>query len=148
MVSISSTIPFVQTSTRQNGLLKFEHALTCLHWLFKDAPARRENYIPVTGSSIFGLKVCPHRWVENIPVAEHALEIWNNVKQYVPAVRAGNVKLPRNKSFQVICANVDNPLFIVHLNVFLSVAKVVTPFLTLYQTDTPMFPLFGVICMT
>ena len=50
------------------------------------------------------------------------------------------MKLPKNKSFQVICANADNPLFIVHLNVFLLVAKVVTPFLTLYQTDSPMLP--------
>ena len=36
-----------------------EHTLTCLHWLFKDAPARREDYTSVTGSSVFGLKFCP-----------------------------------------------------------------------------------------
>ena len=117
-----------------------EHTLNCLYWLFKDAPARREDYITVTGSTIFALKFCPHRWVENVPVAERALEIWDNVKRYVSAVRAGSVPTPKNKSFKVICASADNNLFIIHLHIFLTIAKIVTPFLVMYQTDAPMLP--------
>lgn len=117
-----------------------EHTLTCLHWLFKDAPAPREDYTSVTGSSVFGHKFCPHRWIENVPVVERALLVWPNVQQYVAAVRAGTVPRPKNKSFQVLSASADNILFTVHLNVFLTIAKVVTPFLTRYQTDAPMLP--------
>ena len=52
-----------------------EHTLTSLHWLFKDAPARREDFMSVTGSMLFPLKFCSHCWLENVPVAERALEI-------------------------------------------------------------------------
>ena len=47
-----------------------EHALSSFWWLFKDSPARREDFTEVTRSSIFPLKFCSHRWVENVQVAE------------------------------------------------------------------------------
>ena len=117
-----------------------EHTLICLYWLFKNAPARREDLNSATKSPIFPLKFCPHRWVENIPVAERALQIWPNVTAYVAAVRAGTVPTPKNKSFRAVAASVDNPLFLVHISVFLSIAKDVTPFLVKYQSDAPMLP--------
>ncbi|XP_051238135.1 uncharacterized protein LOC127353140 [Dicentrarchus labrax] len=35
-----------------------KHALSSLYWLFKDSPARREDYTKVTGSDTFMLKFC------------------------------------------------------------------------------------------
>eukprot|EP00117_Sycon_ciliatum_P040123 scpid49772/ scgid29541/ len=52
-----------------------EHAMCCLHWLFHDDPARREDYVELSGSSTFPLKFCGHRWLENVPVAERLLDI-------------------------------------------------------------------------
>ena len=43
--------------------------LGALCQLFKDTPARREDYTSVTGSSDFPLRFCSHRWVKNIGVA-------------------------------------------------------------------------------
>lgn len=51
------------------------NALSSLKWLFKDVPARREDYSVVTGSTSFPLDFCSHRWLENVEVAERALQI-------------------------------------------------------------------------
>ena len=77
-----------------------EHALSSFWWLFKDSPARRDDFLEVTRSSIFPLKFCSHRWVENVPVAERALEIFPQMLAYVKAAKAGTIKEPRNKSFE------------------------------------------------
>ena len=51
--------------------------LDALYKLFKDVPARREDYINATGNndSEIPLKFCQHRWVENVIVANRAFEI-------------------------------------------------------------------------
>ena len=46
-----------------------------LRQFMKDSPARREDYTEITGSSLFPLKFCVHRWVENVPVVQRAIEI-------------------------------------------------------------------------
>ena len=76
--------------------------LGALYRLFKDTPARREDYTSVTGSSAFPLRFCSHRWVENVGVARRAKAIMGNVKKYVQAVRSKNVKDPKTKSFEII----------------------------------------------
>lgn len=60
--------------------LELESALSSLKWLFKDVPARREDYTEVTGSTSFPLDFCNHRWLENGKVAERALEIFPQLK--------------------------------------------------------------------
>ena len=55
--------------------------LSSLYWLFKDSPARREYFEPITGSSVFPKQFCSNRWVENVTVVKRALEMWSNVKQ-------------------------------------------------------------------
>ena len=37
-----------------------QKTLSSLYWLFKDSPARREQYIKTTGGSVFPLKFCQH----------------------------------------------------------------------------------------
>ena len=63
-----------------------ESVLSALHWLFSDSPARREGYTTITCSQIFPLKYYKHRWLENVPVAQRALDIWPNVCSYVKAL--------------------------------------------------------------
>ena len=41
----------------------------------KESPTRREDYTEITGSSLFPLKFCVHRWVENVLVVQRAIEI-------------------------------------------------------------------------
>lgn len=52
-----------------------EQIFSSLFWLFKDSPARREDHSKVTGSSVFPKQYCQHRWLENLPVTERAIEI-------------------------------------------------------------------------
>lgn len=61
-----------------NGLL------SALYYLFKDSPARREDYSKVSGSTVFPLEFCSARWVENVPVAERALEVSSAILPVFP----------------------------------------------------------------
>ena len=114
--------------------------LSSLYWLLKDSPARRDNFMAITGSSLFPKQFCSHRWVENVTVVERALEMWPHVKQYVTSVKKGKVANPKNTSFSVVAASCGDALFKVKANIFLSIANDVAHFITRYQTDMPMLP--------
>ena len=114
-----------------------------VRWLFKDSPARREDYTSVTGSTCFPLDFCRHRWLENVPVVERALEIIPFVVQYVTAAKSGKVTEPQNKSFENVQQSVKDPLLTAKLNFFLMIAKEIQPFLTNYQADKPLLPFFA-----
>ena len=72
-----------------------------------------------------------------MPVVVRALEVRPHVANYVNAVKSEKHPNPRIKSFYVVARCCDDPLFI---NVFLSIALEITPFLKKYQTDLPMVP--------
>ena len=114
--------------------------LTSVRWLFKDSPARREDYTSVTGSNSFPLDFCRHRWLENVPVVEQALEIIPFVVQYITAAKSGKVTEPKNKSFENVQQSVKDLLLTAKLNFFLMIAKEIQPFLTKYQADKPLLP--------
>ena len=114
--------------------------LHSVHSLFDGTPAHHEDYTRVTGSDLFGREFCNTRWLENVPVAECLLEMWTHVCEYVAAVKKGDIPLPETKAFGVVSEATCDPLFTVKLNCFVSVAKVMTPFLARYQTDRPMLP--------
>ena len=113
--------------------------LVSLYMLFKDTPARREDYVTATGSHKFALKLCPHRWAENVRVAERAIEIWPHVKAYVK-ITEKSVPNPATTSYDAVVSCTKDPLIIVKLLCFISIAKLDTPFLVEYQTDKPMMP--------
>ena len=119
---------------------ELEHSFNCLYHLFKDSPARREDFTSLTGSSVFPRKFCQTRWIENVPVAERVLEMWANVQKYVEAVKAKKLPDPKNKSFIAVADCATDPLFLPRVHTFISIARDVSPFLTLYQTDMPMLP--------
>ena len=120
-----------------------QKTLGSLYWLFKDSPARRDDYSKVTGSSVFPLKFCQHRWLENVAVAERALEVWPDIVTFVNAVKEKKVKDPKTKSYEIIKSSCSDPLMPAKIAFFASVAKQITPFLTAFQTDKPMLPFMG-----
>lgn len=114
--------------------------LRAMHYIFHNIPARREDYTATTESSTFPRSFCGHRWVENVPVAERAVDIWPMLLTYVDAVQKKKVPNPNTASYDTILAARDDDLIIPKLQFFLSVAQSFNPFLTKYQTDEPVLP--------
>lgn len=127
-----------QTGAKASGF-DINHLLTSLYYLFHDSPARREDYSTITKAEVFPKKFCAHRWVENGPVAERALEIWKHVQKYVRSVK----KKPDTKSFDLIKSAAEDPLTVARLEFFLSVTAHVKHFLTVFQGDRPLLPFLG-----
>ena len=122
---------------------ELEKFFSSIFQLFKDTPARRNDYTKATGSSLFASKFCKHRWVENVPVAERTLEVLPHLRKYVKAVNDKKLPDPKTQSFDTVQKMLQDDLLEVKINIFISIAKEVVPFLTLYQTDRVMIPFLG-----
>ena len=57
--------------------------LSSLYYLFRDAPARREDFVTISGSPLMPLEFVFHRWLENVRVCQRALMLWDNLADYV-----------------------------------------------------------------
>ncbi|XP_071963464.1 uncharacterized protein [Antedon mediterranea] len=114
--------------------------LSSLQILFKDTPARREDFENATGTHVFGLKFCKHRWVENAAVAKRFLSVFPHLKTYIKQVTEKKINDPKTKSYDTLkAASVD--LFTVpRMHFFVMVATQMETFLKKYQTDQPMIP--------
>ena len=121
---------------------KLSGVLSSLHELFKDVPARRQDYKDVTGHELYPLQMCSHRWVENLSVCERVIAIRRSIIQYVKAVKAKKVCRPTTKSFAVVEAWADDPLASAKLAFVASVARIIEPFLKKYQSDEPLITFF------
>ncbi|KAJ8043836.1 hypothetical protein HOLleu_11110 [Holothuria leucospilota] len=119
---------------------QIEKLFSSLHWLFHDTPARREDFTKVTGSSVFPLQFCKHRWLENLPVAERVQSMWENILKYVEQATAKKIPCPQTTSFEIVKQSTKDPLIEAKVAAFLSISKEVHPFLVRYQTDKPMIP--------
>lgn len=120
---------------------KLDSVLRSLWYVFENAPARREDYETITGSTVYPLRFCATRWLEDIPVAERAIQIWPSIIKYVKKTVAGpKSKVPAIQSFQNLRDHVQDPLIIAKLQFFISIAKILQPFLKKFQTDAPMLP--------
>jgi hypothetical protein len=117
---------------------QIDKLLSSIYWLFKDTPARREDFTACTSCTMFPLKFCGHRWLENVPVCERAIVMYDHVVKYVTAVREKKYTDPKTKSFSIVAENVNAHITPAKLAFFLSVANQLQPFLTKYQTDVPM----------
>ena len=117
-----------------------ESILGSLHWLFKDSPARYEDFKTSTKCTLLPKKFCKHRWLDNVIVMERALEMWPHIEQYVQCVKSGTLPHPKNKSFEVVASSCGDPFFVAKGSIFLSIAKDLAPFLIKYQSDMPMLP--------
>lgn len=115
--------------------------LSSLYYLFKDSPARREDFTTLTvkgSSTLFPLKFVSHRWLENVPVCERALEIMDQVVKYVKAVENKKLPKPVCKSFLIVKEGVADKCLVPKLLFFKSVALVLEPFLKKFQTNRPV----------
>ena len=81
--------------------------LSSLYYLFKDAPARGEDFVTISGSPLMPLKFVSHRWLENVPVCQRALMLLVNV-----ATEDGRVNRPKNKSYEVGKECLKDPCFV------------------------------------
>ncbi|KAM7298551.1 uncharacterized protein ISCGN_019145 [Ixodes scapularis] len=117
--------------------------LTSLSALFRDSPARREDFFTVTNQDTFPLHFVAHRWVENTLVIERALLLWNDVKKYVESARSKQESLPKCASFDNVYSFCRDPLLPAKLNFALRVAFILQLFLKDYQSDKPMIFFFG-----
>ena len=120
---------------------KLERLLRSLFYLFEDSPARRQDYTEITGSSVFPLRFCCVRWIENCSVAERGIFIWNYIKKYVHTIESGPKKnIPKCASFKTVSLAVNEPLTCARLQLFITTAKVLEPFLRMFQSSKPMAP--------
>ncbi|KAF4097691.1 hypothetical protein G5714_021699 [Onychostoma macrolepis] len=119
---------------------QLDKLLRALHYLFHNVPARREDFTALTGSTCFPLPFCGHRWVENLPVAERAVQVWPVIMKYVDAVKQKKLPNPGTASYDTIEAAQADPFIIAKLQFFLAISRTFNPFLTKYQTDEPVLP--------
>ena len=64
------------------------NTLPSLWQFFYDTLARREVLIQITGSDLFPIRLCQHRWAEDIKVAEQDLKIRPHVNKYIKTVKS------------------------------------------------------------
>lgn len=114
--------------------------LRALYYLFKNVPARRADYCHYSSSSLFPLKFCAIRWLENVRVAERAAAMLPGVREYVKHVNMEK-KAPTCQSFKIVSKAVKDHLLEAKLALFQTVARELEGFLARFQSDAPLAPL-------
>lgn len=132
---------------------KIDEFLQYLYSLFKNVPLRRAEYTAITGSSMFPLKFCGVRWVENQRVAERASNMLPYLKIYVAAVKKQKERKYKDthpefyrsfaavstaSTFSVVTEAVEDKMLGAKLTFFMSSAAAIEPFLKSFQSDEPM----------
>ena len=74
-----------RTGMKQTGW-GIDLLLKSLHSHLHETPARREDYTKMTGSEVFPLQFCGHRWLEDKRVAERAVEMWPSLTTYITEI--------------------------------------------------------------
>lgn len=127
-----------QDGERETGC-KVGDVLRSLWQMFHDSPARRADFIEVTKTTTFPLKFCAHRWVEDLAVAEWAVEVWPAVQQYISShQKLPKSKVPSSASYCTVKGGTADPLFQAKLQLFC--ICLFWSFLEKFQTDAPMVP--------
>ncbi|GBL92950.1 hypothetical protein AVEN_54601-1 [Araneus ventricosus] len=104
--------------------------LTALYYLFKNSPALRDDFLKKSEGAL----------PKNVPASESAINFLPSIKTYIVSVDMGEHNQPNCKSYMPVLKlrHMSDNLLSVKLKVFHSIAKVLLPFLTKYQTDKPM----------
>ena len=118
-----------------------DSVLKVLQNLFDESPAKRQDYIKVTRSEMFSLTFCDHRWIEDKKVAERALQIWPHIFTYIcETLKKSKSQIPTSSSFSSLRSAVWDKLITAKLEIFVSVAAVLKPYLEIFQSDAPLLP--------
>lgn len=114
-----------------NGILRG------MHQVFKDSPARRADFIKITGCNTFPKSFCKIRWTENKACCERAVLVLPHVKKYCAEIKPK----PSTHSFEVVEeATRRDDFCLAKIEFFKAVAGDFEPFLRRFQNDKPMFP--------
>ncbi|KXJ27612.1 hypothetical protein AC249_AIPGENE7592 [Exaiptasia diaphana] len=109
--------------------------------LFKDSPARREDFVSYTGSTVFPSKFCNHRWLENLDVAGKSLTLMESVKEYCMQAELNKTEPQKHAGYNFVKKMVTSDKFLKAKHLFwITVAQEFQPFLKLYQADRPLIP--------
>jgi len=95
------------------------------------------------------LKFVNHRWLENVPAAQRAIDMWDSVVLYVKATEEGTVSRPTNcKSYETVKECINDRCFLAKSYYFKCIATQLRPFLVKYQINNPMVPFLSYdLCM-
>ena len=97
--------------------------------LFHDFPARRDTYITINRSDQFPLMFCQTRWVEDVPVATRALQIWSFVLTVVEHYQAlPSSWWPLSNKCYLVKHHKDNSIKF-QFQFFIDIANILAPFL-------------------
>jgi len=114
--------------------------LRSLYYLFLHVPSRRADYIKYSASTVFPLKFCAVRWVENFSVAARAIQVIPHVRNYIRGVKKDK-KEPTCNSYKIVCAALEDKLLCSKLAFFQTIASDLEHFLTSFQSSDPLSPL-------
>ena len=95
----------------------------------------------MTGSEVFPLQFCGHRWLEDKRVAERAVEMWPNLTTYITEIlNKPKSQVPTSSSFSTVKSAVLNKLTTAKLEFIMSIAAAMRPYLQTFQSDGPLLP--------
>ena len=95
----------------------------------------------MTGSEVFPLQFCGHRWLEDKRVAERAVEMWLSLTTYITEIlKKLKSQVPTSSSFSTVKSAVLNKLTTAKLEFFMSIAAAMRPYLQTFQSDGPLLP--------
>jgi hypothetical protein len=117
---------------------KLDSVLSAAYYLFKDSPARRAEYTALTGSTIFPLKYCRTRWLDNGPAARRFIDIFKGLQKYLK--EADCSRKTCLKSWKTLETAMSDRFLIAKVSFFITIAEDVEPFLRKFQTAKPMSP--------
>ena len=84
---------------------------------------------------VFCHRFCPTKWNEGQPVAERAVRIWKKVIAYWKCLCKSS--RPGVKSYETLVSTLLMPM---KLQFLTFLAKILKPYLTVFQTNKPMVP--------
>ena len=129
-----------RTGMKQTGW-GIDLLLKSLYSHLHETPARREDYTRMTGSEVFPLQFCGHRWFEDKRVAERAVEMWQSLTTYITEIlKKPKSQVPTSSSFSTVKSAVLNKLTTAKLEFFMSIAATTRPYLQTFQSDGPLLP--------
>jgi hypothetical protein len=115
---------------------KINEFLSSCYYMFKDSPKRRGDFSRITEQSVFPLKFCQHRWVENTSVIERVLHLLPHLRKFVSEVECK----PQIVSFDRVQVHLKDVFLEAKLGFVSGLASQLESFLIKYQTNDPMFP--------
>ena len=95
----------------------------------------------ISESKRFPLQFWATRWLEDIAVAERAILIWPDVHNFITQICARfKSRIPKSHSFTTLQGMTQDLLVPAKLQFFCTIAKVLQPYLEVFQRERPMLP--------